>query len=379
MNSNILYRINRNIVNIPGWRTNRKIVVFESDDWGSIRVRSNEDTKALENEGFSFEGRSFYQYDGLESNKDLELLFEVLQKYRDKKGKNPIFTFVGNVANPDFEKIEKSGFEQYYWEPFTETLKRYPEHDKVFDLHLEGIKQKLSFPVFHGREHLNVQKWLRLLKEGNKSALLAFKHGLCSPMYGLKEEYLGELPAAFDLEFESDLEYQKTVIKEGLTLFELLWGFKSKYFVAPNGPFNNSLELDLYENGVEYILGEKRQREPLGNGRYKTNYRYLGMKNTFNQTYLARNAHFEPGILEGNLYENSVETGLRTINRAFRWNKPAIISSHRINYLGYLNPQNRDNGLRKLDEFLKLILKTWPDVEFMTSVELGDIITKKSI
>ena len=26
--------------NIPGWRTKRKIVVIESDDWGSIRMPS---------------------------------------------------------------------------------------------------------------------------------------------------------------------------------------------------------------------------------------------------------------------------------------------------------------------------------------------------
>ena len=41
-----LNRIKQNVVNIPGWSTSRKIVVFESDDWGSIRVRSNNDTHA---------------------------------------------------------------------------------------------------------------------------------------------------------------------------------------------------------------------------------------------------------------------------------------------------------------------------------------------
>ena len=30
----------KNISNLPGWRTNRKIVVIESDDWGSIRMPS---------------------------------------------------------------------------------------------------------------------------------------------------------------------------------------------------------------------------------------------------------------------------------------------------------------------------------------------------
>lgn len=35
------------VSNIPGWRTNRKIVVIESDDWGSIRMSSLEAFKNL--------------------------------------------------------------------------------------------------------------------------------------------------------------------------------------------------------------------------------------------------------------------------------------------------------------------------------------------
>lgn len=32
-------RLSRNLVNALGCRTNRKIVVFESDDWENIRMR----------------------------------------------------------------------------------------------------------------------------------------------------------------------------------------------------------------------------------------------------------------------------------------------------------------------------------------------------
>ena len=33
-------KLMRNLSNLPGWRTKRKIVVIESDDWGSIRMPS---------------------------------------------------------------------------------------------------------------------------------------------------------------------------------------------------------------------------------------------------------------------------------------------------------------------------------------------------
>ena len=66
----------------------------------------------------------------------------------------------------------------------------------------------------------------------------------------------------------------------------------------------------------------------------------------------------------------------KEIDIAFKWRKPATISSHRVNYIGWLNKQNRKHGLQKLDELLAQIIKYWPDVEFMTSEELGDLISK---
>jgi hypothetical protein len=46
-----------------------------------------------------------------------------------------------------------------------------------------------------------------------------------------------------------------------------------------------------------------------------------------------------------------------------------------VNYTGTLHPENRENGLKKLDLLLNNIIKKWPDVEFITSADLADIIT----
>ena len=67
---------------------------------------------------------------------------------------------------------------------------------------------------------------------------------------------------------------------------------------------------------------------------------------------------------------------LKEVETSFFWHKPAIISSHRVNYIGWINPANRDRGLALLDELLNRLIKLWPDVEFMTSVELGDLISE---
>jgi hypothetical protein len=69
---------------------------------------------------------------------------------------------------------------------------------------------------------------------------------------------------------------------------------------------------------------------------------------------------------------------LKEIEIAFRWNKPAVISTHRVNYIGYLVPENRERSLKQLEVLLSSMLKRWPDIEFMTTSELGDLINNES-
>lgn len=50
--------------------------------------------------------------------------------------------------------------------------------------------------------------------------------------------------------------------------------------------------------------------------------------------------------------------------------KPAIVSSHRANYVGGMDIDHRDCNLIFLNSLLKKIFTTWPDVEFVSSDEL---------
>lgn len=364
-----------NASNIPGWRTNRKIVVIESDDWGSIRMSSRAAFERMLKAGMREDRNHYNTNDAIESNDDMERMFETLSGFTDKNGKSPVVTAVNVVANPIFEKIKESGYTHYYYEPFTETLKRYDAHDKVYDYWKEGIDKRLMVPIFHGREHLNVQRWLRALQSGNKSTLLAFECGVTGIYNGINDEPIPEFQAAFDLDTQNDLPYMRKVITTGLDIFEALYGYKSKYFVPTNGPFNNELEVVLKDKGVKYINSGKVQHEPLGDGMYRKNYRYLGKQNGLGQMYLTRNCFFEPSSTEQASSRDWVDTCLHEIEIAFRWHKPATISSHRVNYIGYLHPENRDRSQKLLAELFSRMLKRWPDIEFMTSVELGDLIT----
>ena len=172
--------IGRYLINLPGWRTNRKFVLFESDDWGSIRIPSKEVYDKLRTKGVVLDTNPFNQFDCLENEKDLIDLFENFKKHADKNGKHPIITANFVVANPDFEKIRNSNYEKYFYESISTTYKRNRHSYKSLELIKEGIENGLLKPQYHGREHLNVDQWMSILQQKDEDYLLAFDHGVFS-------------------------------------------------------------------------------------------------------------------------------------------------------------------------------------------------------
>lgn len=357
-----------NLLNVPGWRTPRKIVVIESDDWGSIRMPSPDVLIGFQKYGHDFTGSIYNQLDTLERNEDLLKLFEVLSSVRDAAGNYPIITANVVVGNPDFRRIRESGFKSYYYEPVTETLQRYPGSSEVISLWKQGIKERIFYPQFHGREHVNVIRWMEALQGGDPGMMFSFDKETTFSGDG-DYNYMEVL----DYNTPSDLHQMKNSLSEGLELFENIFGFRSKSFIPPCYTWSNEIEETLYQGGVRYIQGLIVQSVPTGQfGRYKYRYHFLGNKNSIGQYYLIRNSFFEPALSAG---RDIVGDCLKRINTAFYWKKPAVICTHRINFMGALNRENRTNNLKLFKELLYKITDRWPDVEFMTSDQLGDIIS----
>ena len=359
-----------NLLNIPGWRTPKRIVVIESDDWGSIRMPSNEVYSKLVSKGYDISRSDYNRLDTLESNDDLSMLFEVLKSHKDCMGNFPVITANMIVGNPDFIKIRQSDFSEYHFEPVIETLKRYPGRDSVVFLWNTGNKEKIFHPQFHGREHVNVVRWMEALNKRTPKILFTFE---CNTTFSGDGDY--NFMEVLDFNTPDDLIKMKESLTEGLNIFEDIFGYRSKSFIPPCYTWNSEVEKVLHQQGVMYIQGLVVQSIPTGSfGNYKKKYHYLGKRNQFGQCFLIRNAFFEPSLTKLN---DSIGECLRRIEIAFRWKKPAIISSHRINYVGALNEENRRNNLKLLDELLRRILNKWPDVEFMTSDQLGEMISDK--
>lgn len=377
------FRLKKSIIshlqNLPGWRTHRKIVVIESDDWGSIRMPSREVYYKLLSEGYKVDQNPFMKYDCLASEKDLSLLFEVLSSIKDKNGREAVITANTIMANPDFDKIRKSDFAEYFYEPFTDTLSRYPEHTRSFDLWKEGISAGVFHPQYHGREHLNVARWMKALREGNKTVTHAFNNRMLSIRSEPSEMRFGYLEALDYFSKEEQLE-KSDILKEGMSLFNEIFGFTSRSFIANCYVWDKEAEKTLEKIGVEYIQGIVQQLIPENKDNrhfFKKAYHYIGEKNSRNQTYIVRNAYFEPSLQGDGI--NPVDYCILRVGAAFRMGKPAIIESHRINFIGSIHQDNREKNLKLLKRLFEEILRKWPDVEFMTSDELGEYIANSNV
>lgn len=367
--------ISRNLTNSKGWRTRRKIVVIESDDWGSIRMPNREVYNKYKGLGYNIDVSPYCKFDTLANTEDLKSLFDILLRHKNTQGKHPKFTFNTVVANPNFDKIKQSGFEDYFYEPFTETLKRYYPDEEVFKVWQEGIAKSIITPQFHGREHVNVAFWLEQLIKGNQPLMDAFKMNFWGIPRNLYKSFEINIQASFDSAKEEHVEFQVQNIIQGLKLFHDIFGYKSETFIANNYIFSEALNKTLCNEGVVGIQSMKYNKVPVMQGSKQLKNIYLGKTNNYNQVYLVRNCSFEPSQMP-NDYKN-VENCIKEISQSFFWNKPAILTSHRLNFIGSLVPENRDRNLGLLDELFRKILLKWPQVEFLSSDELIKIIIKE--
>lgn len=366
-------------MNCNGWHTDRHIVVIESDDWGSIRMPSKDVFLELQALGDTPEKDGFLANDSLESATDLENLFAVLNSVRDSKNKPAIVTANFAMRNPKFECIDiDSG--TYVSECFTETYERYYHDDgHTLDVLRRGIASGFFVPQLHCREHLNVERWMSALRSGEKDALTAFQHQMIGIFASFSAEnqfgYMDEL----NMDSRSQIEDMRTILQEAMKYFETIFGYRSRTFVASCFVWNRDIEDILHQCGVRGIqsgrLWQLVSTYSQGTTKLKRAVHYCGQRNANRQIYLVRNCEFEPAYSHNP--HKCMETAYEQVACAFKNHKPAVINSHRFNYISAINSENAKTNLLALNELLHKIIRTYPDVEFMSSDQLLACVENK--
>ncbi len=362
----------RNLQMVPGWRTKRKLIVIESDDWGCWRIRDKRGNKSILEKLPNLSVDPYFQYDSLETPDDLCALFNELSSIKDVNGNSPIITANTIVANPDFEKIRENNFQEYFYKTYINDLDGEVDRTKLPILIKQGIESDLYRPQLHGREHLNVKSWMKALEEKNNEVLAAFDLKYFGINFSHKTNGRRNFMAAFNYLNISEIENHIQILSDSQKIFTEIFGFKSRTFIAPAYYWDTKHEDGLYKEGVRGIQGLPFQLIPhSGKSSFKKRFRYTKNRHSEGMTQLIRNVFFEPSQLSDN---DIVSLCLSRISDAFRYGKPAIISSHRVNFMGYMLESNRSNNLNKLTELLTKAIKLWPEIEFISSDVLVDII-----
>jgi hypothetical protein len=366
--ADLKYSVILNIKNIPGPTVKKKIVVIECDDYGGIRMPSLEAMKQMRSAGVSIDGSRYNLLDTLEDKDDLTDLFETLQKVKGADGKAAVMSPFVNVANPDFEKIKASGYKEYFYEPFPKTLQKYGHNDGIMNLWKQGIEAGIFTPEFHGREHVSVQPWMEKLQEGNPQLQFAASYGFVA-VANIKgiPAYAQEFRPEFFFTNDKQKTFLHNSITEGVKLFEQLFGYTPSAFMPSNSVFHHDFDDTVLQTGIPFLVVAHKNPTPGANGELTfTDFTFRQKIQKGKLNFYIRNCAFEPT----DSGYHSIDGAMKQIAAAFRWNKPAIISTHRVNFVGGLNKENRYKGLKELQILLKAIIQCWPDVEFKSTANM---------
>lgn len=363
-----------NLKNIPGWRTAERLVVLAVDDYGNVRQDSVETMQRMIDSGLSMSNR-YDRFDSVENRQDLESLFEVLSSVSDGQGRSAVLTPYTLCANLDFDAIDANDA-AYRYETLPQTFARLEEtqgqaYRGAWDLWQEGIRLGLLKPQFHGREHLNVELLERKLRSGDRALKINLENRSLTAL-GVEPSMPGVgFTQAFALWDRSELNRHREIIADGLELFERVFGFPSKTFTPPGQQLHPELYRYVETLGVRAIDKPFRCVRRLDQHESKREFNVLGPCVKHDHVSVVRNVVFEP---TNDRAFDSVKLALDQVAAAFRWRRPAIISSHRVNFAGHIDPDNREFGLDSLKRLLDGIVERWPDVQFISTDALVDKI-----
>lgn len=338
-------------------------IVFDSDDWGSQRVPSSRALARLAKAGV-IGGDGAYDRDTLESASDLAALYEVLAAARGGDGRPPVVSAYVNPANPDFDAIRANGFAEYCWEPMSATLARRGDARETIAAWRTGVAEGLLVPQYHGREHLQVRAWMeQLAHDGPVRA--GFEHGYYSvALPGVPDALRGFRAANFFRSLD-ELPDLGAIIASGADCFEAEFGRRPDIYCPTNNIFHPALYPAVRAAGCRALVRHVRNKQPDGRGGLRLAWGQGGVTEA-GLAWHGRNATFEP--VQG----FGVDHALAGIASAFAWGVPAVISTHRVNFVGGVDPAQRDRGLQGLRDLLAAIARLWPDACYVPSTALTD-------
>jgi hypothetical protein len=358
-----LWRRGRDFFPVEGFHFDRPIVILQSDDWGRAGLRDREGLEQLAAAGLVLGERPYDSYT-LETAEDLAAVRSVLGRYRDSAGRCPSLEMNFIVANLDFEKMSADGFQQIHLLPLAHGLPSGWSRPGLLEAYREGIQEELFRPALHGTTHFcrgAVER--HLTDSGERGNLLRTLWQAGTPYIHWRMPWIGyeywDSEAAPDDRFLAAAT-QRDLIGEAVGAFAKLFSTLPRSACAPGYRANDDTHRAWAEIGIRVAQNGPGAAIP-------PHFDHRSI------LQLYRNVEFEPAVDPA----FSLEACIRTAEACFERKIPAIVSVHSINFHSSVQ-DFRSRTLELLDQFLDALGLSHPDLLYLHSGELYEVVDKGS-
>ncbi len=312
------------------------VLIVESDDWGP---------------------------GGEEQAKALRAIWALLLRFKDASGHPPVMTIGVVLSLPDPEAIAETG--EYHacfldhpdYRPIVETLKA-GEKAGVFDLQLHGLAHfwPANFMAAWNRDDA-IRRWLA--EDGWRTERL--------PAW-LQSRWIDAraLPSR-----PLPLAVIRAAMQEEVECFRRCFGRSPKVAVPPTFVWDANVERAYAEVGIEVLVTAGRRypgRDREGRLAAPERSFVCGESLPCGLTVLVRDLYFEPAL------GHEPEVVLEAVERKWSRREPALLETHRFNFLdGRLKP-----SLDALGSLLEGALARFPKLRFLSSHELASGMARVS-
>ena len=328
---------------------NEKYIIIESDDWGLERAPSADSIKWLKKK-YGSEKLSRWSFDSLETDEDLSVLYEVLEKHKSGFEYPPVIT--ANFITHNIDYSNKNELK------FISLSNGFGNADKKIKiLYDTGIENKFIFPQLHGFSHYNITSLEKyFLSDEGKEAFSENYFTAVSTIKGSFKFLQGEL---------SNSNKELVKIKAGADEFRNYFGFNSATIIPPTFIFDpgvtnilKMIDLKLIQSSNRLVTSENRR------------IRFPYFQKRKGMYWSVRNCRLDPHE-DYNFFHGQCIDSMRN---AFENQIPAVIDFHRVNFAGTFAPEYRERSLRELDLLLSETKKRWPEAKFIHTQKLNEIL-----
>ena len=308
------------------------VLILESDDWG---------------------------YGPLAQGARLKEIANVMAGHRDCQGKPPVMTLGVVLGGPDTERMAADQWRSYHRLTLADTPLE-PIQRAIAD----GVRSGVFALQLHGLEHF----WPPVLMEMSQER--SVRTWLTSARFPATETLPSELQSRWvDSSTLPSRPLSPDVLEaaaaEEAEAFEHAFGCRPEVVVPPTFVWTETVERFWFRAGIRVVVTPGRRysgRDADGKPANVEARFYNAETGPTQVTYLVRDDYFEPAM------GHRAEDGLAAVAAKTRLGRPALLETHRVNFL---DEQTAARSLVELDKLLSAALRRWPRLRFMASAELA--------